>query len=525
MAQLRYTRAITCGAFVTAGLIGIYAYKKRRSKKSIDKSSERINEQDTISNAENSKPENSKQIQNDDSLGNELSAKHDTDLSEISKELNNFEFEDDFLLNNENTELVVEKIVIKENNCELANQAPEVLEPEISSSNASQQLTESIQEDTLSDEVKKDVNINGTSETLNWANEVDTIPSEIDLNSPIELHSKDKEGNHVESDQGSEVNSEGSTDSGRGSTNMPSSSTTNPDSLQTVYQFEFPTKRVGKMIGKQGRSIKNLKEKSGANIVLEKIQYNRDYQNCVIKGLPSEVDAAIQEIKIRFPDVDVHRVVESSTPSQQDAVVPVLQLCDEIVNDVLISNVISACHVFVQQPLHPSFRALPRLQSCMSSCYAQLHNTPPLPEPVDVGMICAAPINDSWCRAQIVDIHTDTDEIDVKLVDYGGYARLDQACLRQIRSDFMSLPFQALECYLAHIAPLEGEDNFSDTAASFLDELAQSYSYIEAEIVAYSEDGLPMLELYFSDQNQRKMINQVLVERGLVSWYEMAPTS
>jgi A-kinase anchor protein 1 len=34
-------------------------------------------------------------------------------------------------------------------------------------------------------------------------------------------------------------------------------------------------------------------------------------------------------------------------------------------------------------------------------------------------------------------------ECDIKFLDYGGYSRVSVATLRQIRSDFMTLPFQA----------------------------------------------------------------------------------
>jgi len=38
-----------------------------------------------------------------------------------------------------------------------------------------------------------------------------------------------------------------------------------------------------------------------------------------------------------------------------------------------------------------------------------------------------------WCRAQVVQSFPDTDEYDLKLVDYGGYLRLPGTSLRQIR--------------------------------------------------------------------------------------------
>lgn len=52
---------------------------------------------------------------------------------------------------------------------------------------------------------------------------------------------------------------------------------------------------------------------------------------------------------------------------------------------------------------------------------------------VAAGVICAAPVFNDWCRAQVVESYLDTDEYDVKLVDYGGYLHLAGTSLRQIR--------------------------------------------------------------------------------------------
>ncbi len=38
-----------------------------------------------------------------------------------------------------------------------------------------------------------------------------------------------------------------------------------------------------------------------------------------------------------------------------------------------------------------------------------------------------------WYRAQVVATYDDTDEVDVKYVDYGGYMKISSCVLRQIR--------------------------------------------------------------------------------------------
>ena len=88
----------------------------------------------------------------------------------------------------------------------------------------------------------------------------------------------------------------------------------------------------------------------------------------------------------------------------------------------------------------------------MTQTYSQ-QNTPLLPN-IHTGMICAAPVMGGWYRAVITKAH-DTEECDVMFVDYGGYLKLPVSSLRQIRYDFMSLPFQASECYLANVEPID----------------------------------------------------------------------
>jgi len=64
---------------------------------------------------------------------------------------------------------------------------------------------------------------------------------------------------------------------------------------------------------------------------------------------------------------------------------------------------------------------------------------------VTAGVICAAPVFSDWCRAQVVQSYPDTDEYDLKLVDYGGYLHLPGASLRQIRYIYTSA--NMLPCY------------------------------------------------------------------------------
>lgn len=51
-----------------------------------------------------------------------------------------------------------------------------------------------------------------------------------------------------------------------------------------------------------------------------------------------------------------------------------------------------------------------------------------------VGVICAAPaVEGAWWRAQVITFYKDTNEVEIRYVDYGGYDRVKIDALRQIR--------------------------------------------------------------------------------------------
>lgn len=59
-----------------------------------------------------------------------------------------------------------------------------------------------------------------------------------------------------------------------------------------------------------------------------------------------------------------------------------------------------AGHIFVQQPTHPTFPALERLDSCMYNTYSQF-SAPELSRPILPNSICVAPSNGGWYRCQV----------------------------------------------------------------------------------------------------------------------------
>ncbi|KAJ8973190.1 hypothetical protein NQ317_014991 [Molorchus minor] len=78
--------------------------------------------------------------------------------------------------------------------------------------------------------------------------------------------------------------------------------------------------------------------------------------------------------------------------------------------------------------------------------------------------ICAAYSVDAWYRAMVLSTDTDTEISYVKILDLVVLAYVENSQLRQIRGDFMLLPFQAAECILANIKSVNGPQSVSGYA-------------------------------------------------------------
>jgi len=360
----------------------------------------------------------------------------------------------------------------------------------------------------------------------------------------------------------SDRRSEVSDDSGQGgSDGVPSLSIASPDDI-VIYEFEFPSELCGRLIGKGGRNLQQLMIETNTRLALRKQPFTEDHQIVSVTGRQEDVQSVLQSVRGKFPrhrnpEVDLRPV---QMPLPQDLLVPdimPLSLPEDAPVEVIVSAVVSTAHIFLQMPTQPTFPNLPHLDACMLACYSQ-DGAPPLPTPIEAGVICAAPQSGGWYRAQIVEIIPSTTttttttiadsdkpaeeassfEAYVRFVDYGGYAYVPVTSLRQIRSDFIALPFQAVECYLAYMAP-PNEDSyeFPIDGAFYLEQLVKDAaaaapevggSGLKAETVAYAEGGIPCVYLYPSAgvvkgeegvESQRKIsINEALVAHGDAKW-------
>lgn len=334
----------------------------------------------------------------------------------------------------------------------------------------------------------------------------------------------------IEADQsgGSDVNSMDSVDS-CSTLGMGESLTSSSQACQSlsseliVWEIEVPKHLVGRLIGKQGRYVSFLKQTSGAKIYISTLPYTQEFQICHIEGTQQQVDKALTLIGKKFKDLDLTNLYAPPPPPLTLPSLPMtswLLLPNGVTVEVIVVNIVSAGHVFVQQHTHPTYHALRSLDQQMFLCYSQ-PGTPALPSPVEVGVICAAPaVEGAWWRAQVISYYKESNEVEIRYVDYGGYERVKIDSLRQIRSDFVTLPFQGTEVLLDNIAPLPGEDRFSAEATSALEEITRGVPLL-TQVTNYDNNtGLPLVHMWNMVGEELVLLNRTLAERGYGTWVD-----
>lgn len=324
----------------------------------------------------------------------------------------------------------------------------------------------------------------------------------------------------------SDAHSEGSSDSGKGCSDVATpagGSSVAGDQIPCVYEFVLEQQLVGRLIGRHGSYLHDIRTKTHTNIFIKRHPETSKLKICAIEGSQQDIDTALSMIRQkfplrRFPTLTLEKVSFVPTipvcPLRAEAFH--LQLVEGVNNDVLLSSLISAAHFFLQQPTHPSYQSLSTLNVMMTNVYNS-PEAPALTTPV-VDAICAAPTMGGWYRAQIISVDEKSNSCDVKFLDYGGYLTVDASSLRQIRGDFLMLPFQAIECYLANVVPAGGEGaEWSEEAKQFVQCLTQQ-QLLQAQVYSYTDTGIPLVYLYSTQCTQNGMevilINQELVARG-----------
>ncbi|XP_055910154.1 A-kinase anchor protein 1, mitochondrial [Eupeodes corollae] len=334
----------------------------------------------------------------------------------------------------------------------------------------------------------------------------------------------DKKRNEDVSSPSLSLSSLQSGDSGKGSS-LPRSEA---NRKKTTYEFFFPCGLVGQLYGRKRNFINQIKAKTSADIVLQKHPFSSKVKICVIEGTEKEINAALVLIRNRlplkhYPNFTMQRIhfalPQTIVPLATETRLNLqLSLIEGINNDVVVSVVISGGHFFVQQPLHPSHPSLAVLQRCLYDSYNSCE-APMLPG-IELNAVCVICVNSVWYRVQIVENDAEDDQrCIVKFLDFGGYMNVHLNDLRQIRADFMGTPFQATECILSNVQPID--TCWSPEAADILCKLTKGI-VLQAQVAGYNSHNIPEIYLFAClGPNNVIFINKELVARNLAKWVEI----
>lgn len=297
----------------------------------------------------------------------------------------------------------------------------------------------------------------------------------------------------------------------------------------TTYEFLVPAFLVAGLLGKNGVFLKQVKKETGANVIIKRNPDTHKSKVCTLDGSQQEIKDALELIREkfplrRFPSLSLKRIEISSV----EAVIPIslmqdtcssLPLVEGINNDVAISCIIDVGHMFVHQPLHPTYLSLSKMQNTLNQSYAQ-SQAPELPQIVP-NSVCVVFVAGVWYRAQIIEHDIINDMALVKYLDYGGFSMMPRQNLRQIRTDFISVPFQSIECVLSNIQPIDESQNTWSEEATELFRRLTSNTMMQAQVAGYTADGIPEIYLFSSIAKDNVVfINKEMVARGYARWVD-----
>jgi A-kinase anchor protein 1 len=294
-----------------------------------------------------------------------------------------------------------------------------------------------------------------------------------------------------------------------------------------MYEFEVPNTLVGLIIGVRGKTIRELCTRADVRILIRPhhdITKINTHQICSIEGKRDDINKCLHMMRHRFPpnrfpDLNLKPVFP---PPAQPPVLPSsdllqLSLPAGVTSEVYISAPVDAGHFFVQLPTHPTFPSLGTLDAAMNNIYYQCLGVQDTLKPIksSLNIMCAAPATNGWYRALTLCYDEKQDEMLVRFVDYGGYARVARTDLRYLlRQDLLTLPYQSIECYIADVVPIDGSSWSEEANAYFLKMCTQKIIY--AELIGHSRlDGLPYVRLMIKNKkNEFVRFDSLLLKRG-----------
>ncbi|XP_067122876.1 tudor and KH domain-containing protein homolog [Centruroides vittatus] len=253
-------------------------------------------------------------------------------------------------------------------------------------------------------------------------------------------------------------------------------------------QIYVPSRSCGRIIGKNGESIKWISKTSKAKVSIDSSSEFKKVDGqtrIVLRGTREQIDIAIGLIDEKLAEEEALRrqveLVSANRPTRYKG-----KLCLENTTEqgaesdrlqeslmptgsdgfleVFVSAVESPSQFWVQLVGTKSIQ-LDRMVEDMTSFYGQLENRELTKlSSVSAGHLVAAPFphDNLWYRAKVTDVAEDDyslgeSKVIVFYVDFGDEGTLTLKQLFALRPEFLVVPFQAIECRLGNVVPRDKE--------------------------------------------------------------------
>ncbi|XP_045179125.2 tudor and KH domain-containing protein-like [Mercenaria mercenaria] len=318
-------------------------------------------------------------------------------------------------------------------------------------------------------------------------------------------------------------------------------------------EMEVPKYALGRIIGRGGESIRQMSRASKTKILIDKTRdsyldkpqiitiVGAKDQIVVAKGLIQEkldeeeefrartaVSAANRETRHKVKDSNSQshdRMTHSANNEENNIETDNIErtgdrdhnLYMEFPNgrdyvEVYVSAIATPGHFWVQT-IGSMALQLDKLSDTMTRYYEGEGKNLML-STVEKGDIVAAPFeNDkTWYRAKVMDIINQS-ELDLFYVDYGDSAYMASSLVKPLSSEYLTLPFQAIECRLAGLKP-NGE--WTEEAFNKFEALTYcaKWKVLQAKAVKFSSGTIPHVQLIDTNGSKDIAINEEMIKCG-----------
>ena len=205
-----------------------------------------------------------------------------------------------------------------------------------------------------------------------------------------------------------------------------------------VMEYTVSEDLCGKIIGRHGKAVRDINEKTGAIVCIEAEKVSNQ---CLlsISGLYFQVQDAEKCLMTK------HKNTLKKYTSQWPKEIGVgnSSLPMEVYVDVIVTAVINAGNLFLQIFDADVDHKLMQLQNDLGEAYSQppqrvLYHDSKKPA---IGEICVAFVDNMWCRMKVLE-YTAEQQVVVVFVDYGGSVILDWHLLFKIRFELFIFFFK-----------------------------------------------------------------------------------